>query len=67
MELHQIDINLNEKITFEVDNSKIVIIKTPEEPEQPKAVEEPPVEEVVPVVEKIVPVIEIPKLPVTGM
>ena len=57
MELQQIDINLNEKITLKVDNSKIVIINTPD---QPQMVEEPPVEEEVPV-------IEIPKLPVTGM
>ena len=60
MELHQIDINLNEKIILKVENNKIVIINTPEEPEQPQVMEEPPIE-------KVVPVVEIPKLPVTGM
>lgn len=51
MELQQIDINLNEKIILKVDNSKIVIINNPEEPQ---VLEEPPV-------------VEVPKLPVTGM
>ena len=59
MELHQINIILNEKIKVNIYNSKIIIINMDEQPE------EPPKEE--PKVEEIVPVIEIPKLPVTGM
>ena len=54
MELHKIDINLNEKKTLKVYNNKIVIINTEEKDEQPK-------------IEEVVPVVEIPKLPVTGM
>lgn len=57
MELRQIDINLNEKIILKVDNNKIIIINTPEEPQ---LMEETPVEEVVQDV-------DVPKLPVTGM
>lgn len=60
MELQQIDINLNEEITLKVDNSKIVIINNPEQPEEPQVLEEPPVV-------GLEPVIELPKLPVTGM
>mgnify|MGYP004571721559 CR=1 FL=1 len=57
MELHEINISLNEKIILKVFNNKIVIINNNSEQEQPKE----------PKVEKIVPVVEIPKLPVTGM
>ena len=60
MELQQIDINLNEEITLKIDNSKIVIINNPEQPEEPQVLEEPPVIE-------LEPVLELPKLPVTGM
>lgn len=63
MELHQIDINLNEKIMLKVYNNKIVIINNDgqqEQPEESKEIENSKVEE-------IVPVVEIPKLPVTGM
>ena len=66
MELHQIDINLNEKITLKVDNSKIVIINTPEEPEKLEQPEQPEVVKELQV-EEVVTVVEIPKLPVTGM
>ena len=64
MELHQINISLNEKANIKIYNNKIVIINIDEQPEEPP-VEEIPKEE--PKVEEIVPVIEIPKLPVTGM
>ena len=60
MELHKIDIGMNEKMTLKVYNNKIVIINKEENIEEPKKEEEIPVEEVVPN-------IEIPKLPVTGM
>ena len=53
MELHKININLNQKIKFEVYNNKIVINNNVEQ-EQPK-------------VQEIIPVVETPKLPVTGM
>ncbi len=64
MELHQINISLNEKVNIKIYNNKIVTINIDEQPEEPP-VEEIPKEE--PKVEEIVPVIEIPKLPVTGM
>lgn len=57
MELHEINISLNEKIILKVFNNKIVIINNNSEQEQPKE----------PKVEEIVPVVEIPKLPITGM
>ena len=60
MELHQIDISLNEKIVLKVNNDKIVLINNTEEPEQPEEVKEP-------IIEKVEPVAEIPKLPITGM
>lgn len=64
MELHQIDIKLNEKVKVNIYNNKIIIINTDEQPEEPP-IKEIPKEE--PKVEEVVPVIEIPKLPVTGM
>ena len=60
MELHQIDISLNEKIVLKVNNDKIVLINNTEEPERPEEVKEP-------IIEKVEPVAEIPKLPITGM
>ena len=57
MELHEINISLNEKIILKVYNNKIVIINNNSEQEQPKESK----------VEEIVPVVEIPKLPITGM
>ena len=60
MELHQIDISLNERIVLKVNNDKIVLINNTEEPERPEEVKEP-------IIEKVEPVAEIPKLPITGM
>lgn len=56
MELHKIDIKLNQKIKLKVYNNKIVIHNNveQEQPEEPKY-------------EEIIPEAEIPKLPVTGM
>ena len=64
MELHQIDVRLNEKVKVNIYNNKIIIINTDERPEVPP-IEETPKEE--PKIEEEVSVIEIPKLPVTGM
>lgn len=66
LELHQIEIKMNEKITLKIENSKIVIIEEPEIPEEEPPKEEPPKEEAPPKVEEP-PEIEVPKLPVTGM
>lgn len=56
MELHKININLNQKIKLKVYNNKILINNNVEH-EQPKETE----------VQEIIPAVEIPKLPVTGM
>lgn len=64
MELHKIDIKLNEKITIKVNNDKIVIT-TPEVsviPEKPSIEEETPIEK-----QQVSEKTELPKLPVTGM
>lgn len=61
MELHQISINLNEKIILKLDNNKIIIINNEEKVEQPEIKEEQQV------VKEVIPIVELPKLPVTGM